>query len=155
MLREAEAQRKADEQRQRDAQAAEQKRQQALTDLEELRERAPATRVGPPPIGRLTGAWSGPWLFGTHNNVNFYWSARIYDGDRISIRWECQNGTARIAAAAGAAAPTPATRGRRRWAAKAMARKAWMRRQGAASISRKIMPARASGRLSSFRRLVK
>ena len=84
-----EAQRKAEEER-----IAAQRRQEEERRAAEARRglNTPVRLASAPPVGTLTREWSGWFLYGSHNNVDVYWRARLYD-DGIRVQWRCANGT--------------------------------------------------------------
>ncbi len=96
-----EAQRKQAEQQRLEAQhKAEQDRIAAQRLKEEERKAVEARRglgspvqlATAPPIGTLTQDWSGWYRYGSHNNVDVFWRARLYD-DGIRVQWRCSNNT--------------------------------------------------------------
>ena len=98
--KEIERQRLAEQQRLEAQRKAEQERIAAQRRKEEERKAAEARRgigtpvqlASAPPIGTLTRDWTQWYRYGSHNNVDVYWRARLYD-DGIRVQWRCANGT--------------------------------------------------------------
>ncbi len=93
-------QQRQEQQRQEAQRKAEQDRIAAQRRKEEERKAAEARRglgtpvqlATAPPIGTLSKDWSGWYRYGSHNNVDVHWRARLYD-DGIRVQWRCSNNT--------------------------------------------------------------